>query len=150
MAKQSLTMSMRIDGLKETLQAFNKLGKDANKELREAAFELSQTLATRVQSAANSAGPQAALLASTVKARRDRAPFIEVGGTKRVGSNKVPAFKVLFGSEFGSNNLKQFKPHRGRMGYWAFPTVEANASEISAAWTKVADKLIDDFSQGGA
>lgn len=142
-------MSLRVDGLKETLQAFNRLGKDANKALREGSFELSQTLAAQVQAAAESHSGQSALLASTVKARRDRAPFIEVGGTKRVGRNKVPAFKVLFGSEFGSNNLPQFRPHRGRMGYWAFPTVEANQDEISAAWNQVADKLLDDFSHGG-
>lgn len=147
--KTSVTLSLRIDGLKQTLQAFNRLEKDANTALREASFALSQLLASRVQSAAQAEGAQAVLLAPTVKAMRDRAPFIQAGGTRRVGRNKVPAFKVLFGSEFGSNQLRQFKPHRGRLGYWAFPTVEANQAEISAKWNEAADDLLRKF-EGGA
>jgi hypothetical protein len=61
----------------------------------------------------------------------------------------VPAFKVLFGSEFGSNRLKQFRPHHGRQGYWAFPTVDASQAEISDKWGRVADEILHRFSQGG-
>lgn len=148
MASQALTIRLRITGAKQTLAAFRGMPKEASQSLRERTLALSETLAQAARAAAASEGRQAPLLAPTVKAKRDRVPAIEAGGSKRVGSRKAPAFKLLFGSEFGSA-LRQFKPHRGRQGYWFFPTVEREQDTIAAAWQEVADDVIRVFSQGG-
>ena len=112
MAKTALTVNMPIEGARETLRAFRKLPKEASQELRERSLKLSETLANRARQAARSDSPQAALMAPTIKARRDRLPSIQVGGSKRVGRNRKPAYKILFGSEFGSNTLRQSRlPH---------------------------------------
>lgn len=147
MAKTALTVNVRIDGVRQTLAAFRDLPKDANDALRDKSMELAQTLAGKVAADARSEGRQAAILAATVAARRDRVPVVVAGGTKRIGRNRKPAFKLLFGSVFGSNRLKQFKPHYGQASYWFFDTVEAEQDEIAAAWRKVADDLIAKFGE---
>lgn len=148
MAKGSLTVTVRIDGLNETLRALSKLPKDANNEIRKASLELSRQLATKAKESGISEGRQAALVASTVKARRDRVPVIAAGGMKKLGRNREPAYKLLFGSEFGASRLKQYKPHLGKGSYWFFKTVEDNQKEIADAWNDAADRVIREFGGG--
>jgi hypothetical protein len=156
-------VKVQIDGLRETLKAFNDLPKDASKELRDASLELARMLADRARAdALVSGGPQGKLLAPTVKAKRDRVPVVEAGGTSRVGRNRAPAYGVLFGSVFGMNGRsgwygearyrggigRQYRPHQGRDAYWFFPVIEQSATEISEAWTKAADAVVRKFSEG--
>lgn len=150
MAKTGLTVTLRVEGLRETLAAFRSLPKEANTELRERTLKLSESLAASAQQAAKQEGRQARILAPTIKAKRDRVPAVTAGGAKRIGRTRTPAFKLLFGSEFGSSRLKQFKPHRGAEGYWFFPTVEREQAEIGRAWSEVADNIIKSFSEGGS
>lgn len=150
MAKSGLTLTVEIDGVRETLAAFRELPKQATDKLRDAAGEIASDLVPVVRSAARTdRSPQAALVASTVKVRRDRVPVLVAGGTKRLGVNRAPAFKLLFGSEFGSNRYDQFhKRHLGQTGSWFFPVVEDEAGRISEAWNSAADAIIRDFNGG--
>lgn len=157
MPKTALTMTLHVDGLRQVLAGFNTLGKDANKRLREGSLQLAGALATSAQSAARASSPQAALMASTVRAIRDRVPVVSAGGAKRVGG--VPAWAILFGAEFGMNRRsgwyaasryagsdgRQFRPHRGRVGYWFFPTVEREQATVWRQWVKVANDVARDF-----
>lgn len=151
MAKSStLTVGIRIDGVRETLTAFRGLPREASAELRDAAGDLAKMLARKAQAGALAEGAQAALMAPTVKAGRDRVPVVQAGGAKRVGSRRAPAWKLLFGSEFGSNRFAQFpRSHQGRDGIWFFPTIESNAAAISRRWREAADNIIRTFSKGG-
>lgn len=147
MAKQAFTVKIKAEGVRETLRAFRDLPEDAHRELRTASLELAQTLVPKIKAGALSAPtPQAELAAGTVRAVRDRVPVILAGGSKRVGRNKVPVWKVLFGSEFGSNAYGQFHhAHTGRAGLWFFPVVEKESSEVIAAWRKAADAIVRRF-----
>lgn len=149
----NLVVAVRIDGAAQTLAAFKSLPKDASDELRTAALELAELLAQRVRSAGASEGRQAAKLASTVKAKRDRIPTFTVGGTKKIFRGRKDgtgreAFRGLFGSEYGGRG-HGFKPHRGAAGYWIWPTVEANQADISKTWGEAADAIIEKFTEGG-
>lgn len=149
MAKSELTIKVHIDGIRETLAALSKLPKDANKELRAAALDLSKELASAVKASGTQEGNQAALVAKTVRAARDRVPVVVAGGTRRLGSNKKPAYKLLFGSEFGADRFEQFRPHIGRGSYWFFRTVEDEQVEIAARWQQAADEIIAKFGEAG-
>jgi hypothetical protein len=144
-----LAITVRIEGGRETLAAFRRLPREASTALRERSLELAKALAGRVQSSATGDSPQSALMATTVKAKRDRIPVIEAGGTTRVGSSRVPAYKVLFGSEFGARTLPQYRPHVGRGSYWMFRTVEDNEAMIAAGWLRAADDIVRAFGEGG-
>lgn len=152
---KSIRLTMRIDGAQATLAAFRDLPKEASDELREKSLELSDLMARWLQGAGSAEGRQAALLAGTVKAKRDRLPYVMVGGTKRIGrawpgAGRAPAYQLLFGSEFGSSRGHGFKPHRGRAGYWIFPTVEAEESTISRKWNEAADEVVAKFTSGAS
>jgi hypothetical protein len=147
MAKTALTVKMQIEGVRETLRAFSVLPKEAQDALRDRSEELSKQLATKLKVAAIANGPQSGLMAPTIKAKRDRVPAVQAGGTRKVGSNKKPAYKILFGSEFGSNNLDQFRPHQAD-GYWFFQTVRRDEGGIAKAWVQMADDVAAAFARG--
>lgn len=151
MAK-ALNVNLQITGVRETLAAFRKLPKDASAELRERSLKLSELLANRASTAGKSSDAQSAAVTATVKARKDRVPSVQVGGSSRITSSRVPAWKILFGSEFGSS-LPQFRPHRGKAGYWFFPTVDATRGQIDREWNQAADEIVRKFTAndvGGA
>lgn len=147
MAKSGLTMTIHIDGIRETLAALRKLPKDASDELRVAALEISKEIAAAAAASGRREGSQAALVATTVKARRDRVPVVAAGGTRRLGRNRKPAYKLLFGSEFGADRYEQFRPHIGRGSYWFFRTIEDEQVEIAARWLEAADRIIAKFGE---
>lgn len=148
---RSLTVNVRIDGVRETLRALNKLPKDANNELRDRMQKLAQVFAVKAKlEAQTSPTPQASTVAKTVRARRDRVPVVVAGGTRRLGRRRVPAWKLLFGSEFGSNQYRQFGVrHQGREGLWFFPTVEAEQKTVQREFDKATSEILARFSGVG-
>lgn len=162
MAKQTLTIRLRATGIKETLAAFNRLPKDANKELREASADIAQALAQSAK-AASHVDAQSAAVGSTVRVARDRVPVVQAGGAKRITSSRVPAWALLFGSEFGANgrygwyaagkygdsSARQFSSHQGRTGRWFFPTIERESAEALRQWGMAADEIVRKFGVGG-
>lgn len=145
-SRRPIVIPVRIEGVRETLGELNRLPKEASAEVKVKARELSTLLASRIQANARSEGRQAASLARTVKARSDRVPTIQIGGSAAVGHKfpkrgKGKAYELLFGSEFGGRG-HGFKAHRGPAGYWAFPVVEQEQAEIAAAWNDAVDAII--------
>lgn len=143
--KTGLTVNMRIDGLRETIAALNKLPKGASTELRAAALELSRKLAGAAADSGRAEGGQAALVAKTVRAGRDRVPVVQAGGTRKLGRNRAPAYKLLFGSEFGANRYPQYRAHLGRGSYWFFRTIEDEQVTVAREWLDAADAIIEKF-----
>lgn len=132
---------MQILNARPILDAFRALPKEASAALRDKATQLAAGLVPDLQAAARREGAQAALMAGTIKAKRDRVPVIEAGGRKRVGRRRVPAGALIFGSEYGSN-ARQFKRHLSGGSYWFRETVEEQDSKIYAEWITAADQII--------
>ena len=146
MAKRTaLEVRISHDGIHETLAAFRALPKDASNELRDAAIELSRILAGEAKTSGRDEGGQAAAVAATVRAARDRVPVVVAGGLKKLGRNKKPAYKLLFGSEFGATEYTQYQPHLGRGSYWFFRTIEDNQQRIMEEWQEAADAIVRKF-----
>lgn len=137
-----LVLRIRIDGHREVLAAFRRLPPEANASLRERTLKLSTLLASKARAAAVADSAQSTLIAPTIKARKDRLPSVQAGGMRRVGRNKVPAYKVLFGAEFGATHLEQYRPHVGQGSYWFFRTFDDRAGQIERAWLRVADDVV--------
>jgi inorganic triphosphatase YgiF len=162
--RTSLTVNLSIENVRETLKAFGQMPKDANDALRDASLDLAQELAAaaRADGMANG-GPQGRLVAQTVKAKRDRVPVVEAGGTRRLGRHRSPAYGLVFASVFGmtrrsgwyasprygTSSNRQYRPHGGRAACWFFPVIEQNAAEISRRWNAAADEVVRKFSEGG-
>lgn len=138
--KRTLTVTVRITGYRELVRAFKNYPEDAIKELRAASLSIAGAVAVKIRAAAL-AQRQSGLLAPTVKAVKGQTfPTIEAGGYRRVGRNRKPAYKVLFGSEFGSNALKQYRAFDSD-GYWFFITVKANNGYITQEYLGAVDAV---------
>lgn len=160
MAKTTLTVKVRIDGVREILRALSVMGKDAQNALRDHSQALARKLAVKAQVDVSAhGGPQGPRLATTVKAVRDRVPAIQVGGTRRIGRKGEPAYGLLFGSIFGMNGRsgwysasryagssgRQYRPHQGQDAYAFFPLVEREAPTISREWHAAVDDVVRKF-----
>jgi hypothetical protein len=152
-----MKVEVQVEGLKETLKAFNKYGKDANKELRQAAGVEADRMVAALQVAGAMAGAQAELTATSVKRRSDRVPVIVAGGSRRIrprtrSKRKVSAGDVFFGAEFGGGRrptTRQFPPWQGRTGYWFWPTVRRHLPELRRRYIATLDDLARKWAAGG-
>jgi len=152
MARKTLTMSVSVYGVRETVAAFDRLPRDAREEIVEANYQIASSLVPRLRFSAATLGHQGTLLGPTVTALRDRrVPVVSAGGTAPVGRKRKPAYKLLFGFEFGSDRYRQFRRHLGGGGsYWLFKTVFENQNEMMRRWLKAADRIIDKWSKNDA
>lgn len=141
-SSNGLRVKVRIDGIREVLAQLDQIPPEATQLLRSKTREISNKLAANVKAAAVLDSRQSALMAPTVKAGADVQPGVSAGGGKRVGRNRVPANKILFGSEFGATRYRQFRPHRGAASYWFFRTVERHQDEIDRDWQSMADEIV--------
>jgi hypothetical protein len=150
----SVKMSVRADGVKETLKAYNKLDKDAKAKAKDKVKEVSEVLARRIRGSAPG-DPRYGILAQSVKAGRDRVPVIRVGGraTPRVSGGGGPR-ELVIGMEFGADQagpnswrLPPRTPKRGKgnAGYWIFPTATREQTSIVKLWQDSLDPVLNDW-----
>ncbi len=126
MAGQTFTCDTRdlLPLLKGLGQVEKSLRDEANVRLRNAAGKAAEQLVSALkQSAASSQTPQAAIVAESIRVKRDRLVSVSIGGTKRVGSRGTIAGAILWGSEHGGIN---FDAARGG-SYWIQPAVKRYA-----------------------
>lgn len=139
MARRTLTVTIRITGIQEVIRATSKWPSDMKAELKDANEHIATVVAAHIRTAAEG-NAQSALIAPTVKVVRGATPTIQAGGSSRVGRNRAPAYKVLFGSEFGSHTLKQFRAFNSS-GYWFFVTVKADTEFIGTEYIKAVETV---------
>jgi hypothetical protein len=122
-------MNFAIEGLTETLRAFQGLERDirrqANGELRAAAGTCASGLVDELRAAAGGSGvPVAPRVARSVRIKSDRLPAVSIGGAIRVGRRGAPASRLLWGSEHGPRGAVNHFGVAPGPGYWIKPTVE--------------------------
>ncbi|MFI6160395.1 hypothetical protein ACIA59_10645 [Micromonospora haikouensis] len=146
---QDQIITARVTGDRAAVAALRRLGSSGDRELREANRRIASLLAAAAAASARSDSRQAALMAPTIRVQQSRGlPQVVVGGNTLVGRRRKPAHKILFGSEFGSDNLRQFRPHLGAGSYWFLATIEEQSSAIAAEHRQAADRLAADFERG--
>ena len=120
-----LNITIDESGLIPLMRGVGKLEADlkdrTNGRLRDAAGMASTQLVSSLRAAASSSQtPQAALVAQSIKVRRDRLVSVAIGGRQRVGSRGTSAGAILWGSEHGGRN---FDAAIGG-SYWIAPAVD--------------------------
>jgi hypothetical protein len=152
-------MTVHVEGLTETVRAFNRYGKAANNELRDAAQGEVNKVAPMLVAAMRSDGGPSALVASSVSAKRDRYPVIKAAGSKRVATRKrgrgarPRAGDLFFGAEFGGrgrSTTQQFRPWKGTTGYAFYPTLRRHTSDIVDGYRKALNDLARKWGRGGS
>lgn len=129
MPRQTGGVSLEVDGLLETLKAFQGLERDlrssANGELRDAADQCARGLVAELVAAASSSGvPVARRVARSIRVKRDRIPVVSIGGGYRVGVRGGTAGSLVWGSEQGPKGEVNHFGVPPSSGYWIAPAVK--------------------------
>jgi hypothetical protein len=160
-AVTSRTVGIDIDrsDLRALLSALSKLERDAQDVVRDGALAISTDLAGELRDAARrSRTPAAALVALSIRPRRDRVVAVERVGREYRAVRHTPTGKrttrrvraaagtLLWGSETGSQGGTDRQgrrytdrfgaPHNPR-GYWIRPTVEKYGPQARERWLRV-------------
>jgi hypothetical protein len=176
------SQAVRIANLNAVLRSLARMPKEATDGLRDEAQAIATDIVNRARGSASA--PQMRLAAQSLKAKRDRIPVIEAGGTKRLpvtsgrkrrgpDRSRQTYGDVFFGAEFGGSrgsiaasmgagvgetvayrqggrtrystnrgSTRQFPPHRGREGYFLFPTVRSMRQEITNRYFDALDRAL--------
>jgi hypothetical protein len=165
--RSSITVRPDLRDYRGLLKALNLMDKEAQYNLKEEVVSISAWTARGIQQAgfAHPVYPkQAAIVAQTVRAARDRVPTVYVGGGKGRVSGGANAGQLLFGNEFGGDrnafgNANAFpnggyrfpartsREGRGNKGYWIFPTLKGMQPEIKRKWFAAVNKVMDNWAR---
>ncbi len=167
MSRPSATTKMAggaiAEGVTETLRAFSKLDKDAQKAARDEVQKVANMLAREVAAAGRRTGdPRNAHVASSVRGTRERTPVIKIGSAQRLASRGRPrASDLMFGMEFGSSGVgkgatdlrtsrggrpgwrfpdRTARLGRGNEGYWIYPTIRRQQDRVVDLWASALEK----------
>jgi len=138
--------AVKVEGLRETLRACNKLGRDANRELRNAARDIATATAREARAEGMGMSALQRLAASSVRSGSDRVPKILSGGGARVGHKRTPVGSIFFGAEFGGGakvTTRQFPRHRGQAGYFLWPTIRKRKNRDLALYQRALDRVCE-------
>jgi hypothetical protein len=133
----SKRQSLYVAGLPETLKAFRALPKEVKAASDQAIRDVTAFVASATIGAASTPAEQ--LAASTIKSQKNS---VSLGG----GGKRNRAGGMALGTEFGGQSrprTMQFRPHRGREGYFFWPTIRDNSDQIKQMW----DDLLEDAIQ---
>lgn len=151
--------NIEVQGLKEILRALNRLPKEAKSEMRRQAKVIATEEAGRIRDAGTSgigSDKLSAAVAPFVTARSDRLPAIIAGGTKTVPigpeKRRKPAkvYQVFFGAEYGGGRKKtsrQFRPWKGKNGYWFWWQIRRDSERILSRWFEVVKRIEQEWGE---
>ena len=177
-------VSFAAPGLMEFLRAASQAIPDFDKAMRKAAEDVAQKVVDDAKKNAAAQPPhgknntsgrsQAQVVATALRARRDRIPTIKLdhkrGFVSKSRSNRrrtrtvqgpflrgmrkpgsVTMGDVFFGAEFGGRARKttqQFLRHRGRQGYFFWQAVRDNKSYIVQEYSDAIERVLKELAKG--
>lgn len=165
--KQTIRVKMDMtQDIRDLLSDLNKMDAESKNELKtEVASITSWAVQGIVQKSYDAPMPkQAAIVAQTVRANRDRVPNITIGGSRGRASGGATAGELVVGNEFGAsptssngafpNGGRRFpyrspRKGRGNTGYWIYPALAEMQPEISRRWWNAADKIFRHWQRFG-
>lgn len=160
MSKDDISWQVDYKEVKSLLNAFSRLDKAANAELRTRAGDIAQYAADQIRAEAGSMAEARGgngFMAQRVADRgivvvRDRLPKIKIRGKTRVFSGGGSVENVAWGAMFGSNKYKQFparlpKQGKGNKSYFVFSTLSRIHPKIVKLWQEAVNELADKWSR---
>lgn len=151
--RKPLRINLAVEGARPLLSALNKMPKALQMNLRVASQAIADEEADAIQAAAKTSDSMSALVAPTVRSRKDRVPMIIGGGARKLtqARGKPRAYDLFFGAEFGGQQrptTQQFRPHKGKLGYWFWPTIRRDEPQIVGHWMDAIDDVVAEWEAG--
>lgn len=158
-SKYSSALTTASVDSRELRKAFNKLPKEVKDDIRAANLIESQKLEKAIIAEIGLGDPpQAQLVKSAIKAKRDRDIRVDAGGAKKAGrayasskgngrKYRAPAGALIHGAEYGSSGKQTdrkdrrmgarfVRPHKAD-GYFIGPGTRAFAPQLLANWERL-------------
>ena len=152
-----------IEGLYKLLNDLAKADDQFNTEMRKASLEVARGLAQDARRKASTVqhNRQALKASHGLIPKSDRVPTVQLrpemafrsvsratvrGSRGRTRRRKVTMGDVFFGAEFGGQarkTTKQFPPHRGKGGYFFWPTVRESRNKIAEEYLDTIEKVME-------
>ena len=173
MATTKMSGGAAVDGLKETLRAFSRLDKDAQKAARDEVQKVANLLARELAAAGRATGDaRNAHVASSIRGTRERSPVVKVGSAQRMAVRRrgqgPRASDLMFGMEFGSTSTAsrggdnatvrggrpgwrfpertpRARGGRGNQGYWIMPRLREQQPRVVTLWANALEKAARDW-----
>jgi hypothetical protein len=149
--------AIEIVGITAFLRDAAKADERFNTEMRKAAQNVAENLneKAKADAATVTRSRQATEVMKGMRARRDRIPtiklseksaFVSKSNPNRKRKRKVTRGDVFFGAEFGGQatpRTQQFLRHRGRSGYFFWPTVRKEKENIAREYLDAIQKVLN-------
>ena len=164
--KKTKVMSLDMSDYRGVLKALSQMDKEAQLQLKDDVHAISKWTAQGIIYSSYGAfmPAQAAIVAQTVRANRDRLPNITIGGSKGRASGGANAGQLLYGNEFGGkrnayNSQSAFpnggyrfparspREGRGNKGWWIFPSLVRMQPMIRQRWEEAVNKVMDNWAR---
>ena len=164
--RKTIYMKPDMSELRGVLAALSAMGKEANYGLKDEVQSISRWTAQGLVYASYGAlmPKQAAIVATTIRANRDRVPSVTIGGSRGRASGGANAGQLLYGNEFGGErnaygNATAFpnggyrfparspREGKGNKGYWIFPTLVEMQPTIRKRWKDAVDTVMDHWAR---
>ena len=156
--EKSMGVAISVEGLTDVLNDLQRIEPNFNKEMRKAGKEVAQLLVNEAvkEAASVTRARQALEVMKGMRAQSDRLPTIKLSSSSgfvsksRPNRGRKPAAKVtrgqvFFGAEFGGGARKatsQFLRHRGRSGYFFWPTVRKEKNNIARTYLQAINDVM--------
>jgi len=149
-----------IDGLADFLRKAAKMDDRFNSHMREASRMVAQQIIDEAKMEASTVtrNRQAIEVMRGMKAYNDRIPAVKLSSSSNFvslsrpnrdrtknGGKKVTRGDVFFGAEFGGQarpTTRQFLRHRGRSGYFFWPTVRKMKDKIAQDYLAAIERVL--------
>jgi hypothetical protein len=133
-SKGPSSRSVKVTGLAEITADFRAMGPG----LQEAITKLTPDIAQYVYRITTGA--------ASTSAERKAVGGIKLSGSAVIlGNGNDRAGRMAVGTEFGGRRRRhtmQFRPHKGREGYFFWPAMRSHSTEIKKMWDDMLDRLI--------
>lgn len=130
-------MTIRVEGLAELQRELRKIDSKLPRELRVANKDAAEVVARAARARAVAQGSTAAKTAPSIKAAAEqRRSKVTLGGAR---------YPFAWGAEFGGQGrptTMQFRPHRGRDGYFLYPAIRSTRAEFMDVYERALDQLM--------
>jgi len=138
-------------GVRDLTRSIQRMEKTLRDEVRTAGLDLAADAMKDIRRAASTTQERAAM--SAFKAYRDRIPKFGYPARAQTGvSGGARASELFPGVEYGGRRswrTMQFRPHRGRAGYFFWETFRDRGAGWASDWFHlIAEALEDDWNSG--
>jgi hypothetical protein len=140
--KDPFALQLNDKDLKGLLRSFSKMDDIAKEDIKKVAANIASKNAQEILREANSApNPrQAQAVVSTIEVvASSKDPSIKMIRKNVATSSGARSGEIFVGSEFGSNQFRQFPPRsprtgRGNEGYYLYKTLKRRQPQVLAEW----------------